>query len=77
VTESTAVPAAGRPSWSPITDVSVSAIVPVYNEAHCVRECLLSLLEQDFRPLEIVVGDDGSRDESARLCEGRGLNVLL
>jgi len=76
VIESTAVSAAGRPSWSPITDASVSAIVPVYNEVHCVRECLLSLLRQDFRPLEIVVVDDGSRDESARICEGLGVTVL-
>jgi len=76
VIESTAAPAAGRQHWGPIPGPSVSAVVPVYNEAHCVRECLLSLLGQDFHPLEIIVIDDGSRDESARICEGLGLNVL-
>ncbi|HEV8643929.1 MAG TPA: glycosyltransferase family 2 protein [Methylomirabilota bacterium] len=74
--EPTAVTAAGRPGRGPIPNASVSVIVPVYNEAHCVRESLLSLLGQDFRPLEIVVVDDGSRDESARICEATGLTVL-
>lgn len=76
VSESTAAPTVGRQGWSSIADPSVSAIVPVYNEAHCVEECVRSLRAQDFRPLEIIVVDDGSRDESPRICEGLGVTVL-
>ena len=46
----------------------VSVIVPVYNVAQYVAECLNSLLNQTYRNLEIIVVDDGSTDNSLQIC---------
>lgn len=40
----------------------ISVVVPVYNRADIVARCLLSAASQHYRPLEIVVVDDGSVD---------------
>lgn len=45
----------------------VSVIVPVYNIARLLPRCLDSLLAQKHRPLEIIVVDDGSSDDSAEV----------
>jgi len=50
-------------------DVLVSVVVPVFDGARFLRECLDSLIEQDHSPLEIVVVDDGSGDDSAAIAE--------
>ena len=42
----------------------VSAVVPVWNVAGLLPRCLDSLLAQTHRPLEIIVVDDGSTDDS-------------
>lgn len=60
----------------PIHDPFVTVVVPVYDEAACIAECVRSLRAQDFRPLELLVVDDGSVDESVRLCEDLGVKVL-
>jgi len=54
----------------------VTVIVPVYNEESCVKDCIVSLLEQDFRPLEILAVDDGSIDNSVKICEQLEISVL-
>lgn len=41
-----------------------SVVVCVYNRPRQVISCLESLLKQDYRPLEIIVVDDGSTDET-------------
>ncbi|MFZ1410313.1 MAG: glycosyltransferase [Micropruina sp.] len=43
----------------------MSVVVPVLNVAHLLPRCLDSLLAQTHRPLEIIVVDDGSTDDSA------------
>ena len=42
----------------------VSVVMPVYNHARYVAEALMSIVKQDWRPLEIIVIDDGSKDDS-------------
>lgn len=42
----------------------VSILVPARNEALTIRECLLSLLAQDYHPIEILVLDDQSEDRT-------------
>ena len=42
----------------------VSVIVPLYNAAPFIRECLESIVASDYRPLEVIVVDDGSTDTS-------------
>lgn len=49
--------------------MTVSIIVPVYNIANYLPYCLNSLLCQDFRDLEIILVDDGSKDGSQELCD--------
>jgi glycosyltransferase involved in cell wall biosynthesis len=47
----------------------VSAIIPAYNAAWCVRRAIDSVLQQDHQPLEVVVVDDGSTDETPKVLE--------
>lgn len=47
----------------------VSVIVPAYNAAAFIAETLASALAQTYRPLEIVVVDDGSTDATADIVE--------
>ncbi len=42
----------------------VSVVVVNHNRAELLRECLTSLLRQSYRPLEILVVDNGSEDSS-------------
>ncbi len=43
---------------------ALSVVMPVYNAARWLRECLESILSQDFTDFEFIVADDGSTDES-------------
>lgn len=47
-----------------VTKPLVSVIVPAHNAEQHIGECLNSLLEQSYSPLEIVVVDDGSTDRT-------------
>ena len=45
----------------------VSVVIPCYNQAHFVGEAIDSALGQDYRPLEVVVVDDGAADNTAEV----------
>jgi len=47
----------------------VSCIVPVFNRAHTLRRAVESVLTQDYRPLELLVVDDGSTDGTPELLD--------
>ncbi len=47
----------------------ISVIVPVYNVAAYLPACLDSILSQSYPALEILLIDDGSTDESGRICD--------
>lgn len=49
--------------------VAVSVIVPVFNTAQYLRQCLDSLVNQSLRELEIICIDDGSTDGSADILD--------
>lgn len=42
----------------------VSIIVPVYNDADTLKECLASLQQQSYQNIEIIIVNDGSTDDS-------------
>lgn len=49
--------------------VSVSVILAVYNEEEDIRDCLDSLLLQDYDDFEIIVVDDGSTDRTYEMVK--------
>lgn len=55
----------------------VSVIIPNYNYAHYLREALDSVLAQTYPRVEIIVIDDGSRDDSKDVIRSYGERVRL
>lgn len=47
----------------------ISIIVPVYNVAAYLERCLRCLREQTYSNLEFILIDDGSTDESGKICD--------
>lgn len=47
----------------------ISVIIPVYNVENFIAICLDSLLSQTYENFEIILIDDGSKDESLRICK--------
>lgn len=54
----------------------VSIIIPVYNEEKVIRDCLESLSAQSYRPMEIILVDDGSTDKSTQIVKAFGVTLL-
>ena len=48
----------------------ISCIIPVFNGERYLKEALDSILAQTYRPLEIIVADDGSTDGTAAIVAG-------
>lgn len=58
-----------------VPSVSVSIVVPAYNEALTVVESVRALLAVDYEPCEIVVVNDGSSDDTLGLLR-RAFNLI-
>lgn len=50
-------------------EAAVSVIIPVYNVAAWLDECLRSVADQTFTDFEAILVDDGSTDGSSELCD--------
>lgn len=48
----------------------VSTIIPVFNRANLLREAVQSVLDQSYRPIEIIIVDDESTDETPQCIAG-------
>jgi len=49
----------------PLVFDMVSTIIPVYNRAKMLQQAVQSVLDQTYRPIEIIIVDDGSTDDTA------------
>ncbi len=45
-----------------------SIIVPVYNAENYIKDCIESILNQDYENIELILINDGSRDNSLAIC---------
>lgn len=50
----------------------VSVIIPAFNAEKYIADAVMSVKRQSYGNVEIIVVDDGSRDESARVAESLG-----
>lgn len=55
---------------------SISVIIPAYNAARYLPEAIASAQGQTRQPIEIIVVDDGSSDESGAVAAGAGAHVV-
>lgn len=56
----------------------LSIIIPCYNHEHYVQDCIQSIINQDYKNIELIIIDDGSQDNSVEkikamsvLCKNR------
>lgn len=47
----------------------ISIIIPIYNAEKYLEECIESVINQTYKNLEIILVDDGSTDESGKICD--------
>lgn len=47
---------------------SVSVIIPVFNSQETMAACLHAVFRSSFKPLDVIVVDDGSTDDSAAIA---------
>jgi glycosyltransferase involved in cell wall biosynthesis len=54
---------------APVVPGLVSAIIPVYNRSEMLREAVDCVLRQTYRPIEIIIVDDGSTDDTGTVAD--------
>ncbi len=52
----------------------ISVIVPIYNVEKYLKQCIDSLINQEYKNLEIVLVDDGSPDSCGKICDDYASN---
>lgn len=52
-----------------MVDGLVSTIIPVHNRGKMLHEAVQSVLDQTYRPIEIIIVDDGSTDDTPKVAE--------
>ena len=55
-------------------DKKVSIVVPIYNREKFLDKCISSLLKQTYKNIEIILVDDGSKDNSLDICNSYAKN---
>jgi glycosyltransferase involved in cell wall biosynthesis len=49
--------------------MKISIIIPVYNVEKYLKQCIVSVIQQSYKELEIILVDDGSTDNSGSICD--------
>ena len=52
----------------------VSVIIPTFNRSHFIKNCILSVKLQSLKPVEIIVVDDGSTDDTFSILKNMGFS---
>lgn len=47
---------------------AISVIAPAYNIASFIGDCIKSILKQSFKDFELIIVDDGSTDDTLKIC---------
>ena len=58
----------------------ISIIIPVYNAEKYIEKCLYSIKKQTYSNYEIIIVDDGSKDNSLKMCKkfkNENKNIIL
>ena len=55
----------------------VSVVIPAYNRAHSIGKSVESVLQQTYRPLELIVVDDGSTDGTVAALSEFGDRIVV
>ena len=50
-------------------DEKISIISPVYNVEDYLKDCVESILNQTYKNIELILIDDGSTDNSGKICD--------
>lgn len=50
-------------------DIKISVVIPVYGVEKYIRQCLESIINQTYKNLEIIVVNDGTKDNSIKIVE--------
>ncbi|MCP4114807.1 MAG: glycosyltransferase [Desulfobacteraceae bacterium] len=55
----------------------VTAIIPTFNRGWILKEAVQSVLDQTYNPLEIIVVDDGSTDDTREILHSFGDRITV
>ena len=47
----------------------VSVVIPVYNSVRKIKKCIRSIMNQTYKEIEIIIVNEGSTDNSRKICE--------
>jgi glycosyltransferase involved in cell wall biosynthesis len=59
-----------------IPQSTLAVVIPAYNAAATLPDCLTALVRSERRPDEIILFDDGSTDDTSRLARASGAKVI-
>ncbi len=52
-----------------MNETKVSVIIPVYNSENYLHRCIDSVLNQTFKDFQLILVNDGSKDNSLKICK--------